>query len=79
MTGVKLRLERDKQMLQALSLSICASISINLSGGDTDKVLRPFYTSSEWEELEQRNAEVRQEIAQRQQIAKLQRLMGGQK
>lgn len=78
-TGTRLRLERDRQMLQALSLSICAGISINLGGGDTDRLLRPFYTSREWEEMERRNAEVREEIAQRQQLAKLRKLMGGQK
>lgn len=79
MTGTRLRLERDRQLLQALSLSICAGISINFGGGDTDRLLKPFYSSREWEEMERRNAEAREEIAQRQQLAKLQRLMGGQK
>lgn len=78
-TGARLRLERDRQMLQALSLSICAGISINFAGGDTDRLLRPFYSDREWSDMERRNAEVREEIAQRQQLAKLRKLMGGQK
>ncbi len=77
--AARLRLERDRQMLQALSLSICAGISINFAGGDTDRLLRPFYSDREWSDMERRNAEVREEIAQRQQIAKLQKLMGGQR
>lgn len=75
----RLRLERDRQLLQALSLSICAGISLNIGGGDTSKLLRPFYTEREWDAIEAQRAAIREEIAQRQQLAKLQKLMGGQK
>lgn len=74
----RLRLERDRQMLMALSASICAGISINFAGGDTDRLQRPFYSDREWKELEAQKAEVREEIAQRQMLAKIKRLMGGQ-
>lgn len=58
----------------ALSLSICAGIGINLGGGDTSVVLRPFFTEDEWSRMEAEADEHRQELAQRQQIAKLKRM-----
>jgi len=66
--------ERRRQELQALSLSICAGIGINLAGGDTNRLLRPFYTSSEWTKLEEQQEEERQLMAQRQQLAKIMRM-----
>lgn len=72
-----LKRERRREELQALSLSICAGIGINIGGGDTSCVLRPFYTEREWADLERRAEEERQLMAQRQQIAKLMRLSHG--
>ena len=72
-----LKRERRREELQALSLSICAGIGINIGGGDTSCVLRPFSTEREWADLERRAEEERQLMAQRQQIAKLMRLSHG--
>lgn len=72
-----LKRERRREELQALSLSICVGIGINIGGGDTSRVLRPFYTEREWADLERRAEEERQLMAQRQQIAKLMRLSHG--
>ncbi len=77
--GVKLRLERERQMNIALSVSVITGIGLMLSGGgDTDAIRRPFYTAQEWAEMEAQTAAIREEFAQRQQLAKIQRLMGGQ-
>lgn len=73
-----LKRERRREELQALSLSICAGIGICLGGGDTSRVLRPFYTAKEWSEMEAQTAAMREEFAQRQQLAKIRRLMGDQ-
>lgn len=69
--------DRRRDELQSLALSICAGIGVNLGGGDTSRVLRPFYTEREWAEMERRAEEERQLMAQRQQIAKLTRLSHG--
>lgn len=77
--GARLRLERDRQMNIALSYSIIAGVGMMLSGGgDTDSISRPFYTDREWSDLKAQKAAIREEIAQRQQLAKIRRLMGGQ-
>lgn len=68
------RREERRQELLALSLSICAGISVNMAGGDTNRLLRPFYTSSEWTKLEEQQEEERQLMAQRQQLAKIMRM-----
>lgn len=69
-----LRRDRRRAELSALSLSICAGIGINLGGGDTSKVLRPFYTQAEWDKMMKEAEEARQLSAQLQQVAKLRRL-----
>lgn len=69
-----LKRERRREEMISLSLSICAGIGINIGGGDTSRVLRPFYTEREWADMERRAEEERQLMAQRQQIAKLMRL-----
>ncbi len=74
MDAIMLKRERSRQELIALSLSICAGIGLNLNGGDTNTVLRPFYTQSEWSEIERRQADERQAMAERQQLAKLMRM-----
>ncbi len=77
--GVKLRLEHERQMNIALSVSIITGIGMMLGGGgDTDAIRRPFYTAKEWSEMEAQTAAMREEFAQRQQLAKIRRLMGGQ-
>ena len=58
----------------ALGLSICASVSVNLGGGSTAEIVKPFYTSTEWEEIERQREESLEKVAQAQQIAKLKRL-----
>lgn len=55
-------------------MSICAGVGITLAGGDSNSILRPFYTSSEWEKLEQAQEEQRQLVAQQQQLAKIMRM-----
>lgn len=72
-----LKRERRREEMISLSLSICAGIGINIGGGDTSRVLRPFYTEREWADMERRAEEERQLMAQRQQIAKLMRLSHG--
>ncbi len=72
--AIMLKRERSRQEMIALSLSICAGIGINLNGGDTNRILRPFYTSSEWADIEHQQEEARQEMAERQQLAKLMRM-----
>ncbi len=74
MDAIRLKRERSRQEMIALSLSICAGIGINLNGGDTNAILRPFYTSAEWEVIEREQAEARQAMAERQQFAKLMRM-----
>lgn len=69
-----LKREMRRQDMIALSLSICAGIGINLAGGDTNRVIRPFYSEREWSEVEKAQEEARQEMAQRQQLAKLMRM-----
>lgn len=58
----------------ALGLSICASVSVNLGGGSTAEIVKPFYTSTEWEDIERQREESLEKVAQAQQIAKLKRL-----
>lgn len=72
-----LKRERRRAELQSLSLSICAGIGLNLGGGDTSRVLRPFYTDREWREFERQEREDRERVAQMQQMAKLMRLSHG--
>lgn len=74
MDAIWLKRERSRQEMIALSLSICAGIGINLNGGDTNQVLRPFYTDREWADIEREQAEARQMMAERQQLAKLMRM-----
>lgn len=69
-----MRRETRRQELIALGFSICASIGVNLGGGSTSAVVRPFYTSAEWESLMSEQEEEAQRVAQAQQIAKLRRL-----
>lgn len=57
-----------------LSASICNGVAVALSGGDSESVFRPFYTSSEWKKLEQEQEDARQLIAQQQQLAKIMRM-----
>lgn len=66
--------ERRRSESIALSLSICSAIGINLGGGDTSKVLRPFYTEAEWDKMMMEADEARAVTAQMQQLAKLRRL-----
>lgn len=68
------RRERTRAENQALSLSIFAGVRIAVLGGDTDDILRPFYTTREWSELEKAREDQRQYVAQQQQLAKLMRL-----
>ena len=63
----------------ALGLSICASVSVNLGGGSTAEIVKPFYTSTEWEDIERQREESLEKVAQAQQIAKLKRLERWQK
>lgn len=72
-----LRRDRRRAELESLSLSICAGIGINIGGGDTSRVLRPFYTEREWAVMERQAEESRQMAAQRQQLAKLMRMAHG--
>lgn len=69
-----LRRERRQAELEALGLSIYASIGTVLGGGDTSEIVKPFYSAREWEEMRQRAEDARQEAAQAAQIAKLKRL-----
>lgn len=69
-----LRREQRRSELVALGLSICASVSVNLGGGSTAEIVKPFYTSTEWEEIERQREESLEKVAQAQQIAKLKRL-----
>ena len=75
--AMMLRRERRREELISLSLSICAGIGVNLGGGDTSVLLRPFYTAAEWEEMERKVEEERQLMAQRQQLAKIMRVTHG--
>lgn len=69
-----LRRETRRQELIALGVSICASIGVNLGGGSTSEVVRPFYTSQEWDSIMAVHEEEAQRVAQAQQIAKLRRM-----
>lgn len=69
-----LRREQRRSELVALGLSICASVSVNLGGGSTAEIVKPFYTSTEWEDIERQREESLEKVAQAQQIAKLKRL-----
>lgn len=69
-----LRREQRRSELVALGLSICASVSVNLGGGSTAEIVKPFYTSNEWEDIERQREESLEKVAQAQQIAKLKRL-----
>lgn len=69
-----IRRETRRQELISLGVSICASIGVNLGGGSTSEVIRPFYTRTEWDIIEAEREEEAQRIAQAQQIAKLRRL-----
>lgn len=69
-----LRREQRRSELMALGLSICASVSVNLGGGSTAEVVRPFYTSTEWDEIERQREESLERVAQAQQVAKLRRI-----
>lgn len=69
-----LRREQRRSELVALGLSICASVSVNLGGGSTAEIVKPFYTSREWEDIERQREETLEQVAQAQQIAKLRRL-----
>lgn len=62
----------------ALASSICSAISVNLSGGSTADVVRPFFNSVEWHEMEERRDANAQAVAEAQQIAKLRRMGHGQ-
>lgn len=68
------RRDRRRSESEALAMSICEAIRVNLSGGTTADVLRPFYSDAEWSHLQEEAAEARQRMAQEQQIAKLRRL-----
>ena len=74
-----LRREQRRSELVALGLSICASVSVNLGGGSTAEIVKPFYTSVEWEDIERQREESLEKVAQAQQIAKLKRLERWQK
>lgn len=74
-----LRREQRRSELVALGLSICASVSVNLGGGSTAEIVKPFYTSTEWEDIERQREESLEKVAQAQQIAKLKRLERWQK
>lgn len=69
-----LRREQRRSELVALGLSICASVSVNLGGGSTAEIVKPFYTFAEWEDIERQREESLEKVAQAQQIAKLKRL-----
>ncbi|MGN0138402.1 MAG: hypothetical protein ACI381_07340 [Candidatus Methanomethylophilaceae archaeon] len=68
------RRDRRRSESVALAMSICEAVRINLSGGSTSDVLRPFYTEAEWDRMREEAAEARQRMAEEQQIAKLRRL-----
>ena len=74
-----LRREQRRSELVALGLSVCAAVSVNLGGGGTAEIVKPFYTSIEWEDIERQREESLEKVAQAQQIAKLQRLERWQK
>lgn len=69
-----LRRDTRRQELISLGASICAAIGVNLGGGSTAEVVRPFYTKSEWDAIQGAREEEAQRVAQAQQIAKLRRL-----
>ena len=69
-----MRRDTRREELISLSMSICASISVCLGGGNTSDVVRPFYTTREWDEMQREMDDERQRVAQAQQIAKLRRM-----